>query len=188
MSSSSASSAPGSVSLRSLANTHIRHSTNFIVGDDLPRIEYNPANNVLNSRILADYTLCNAWVQASMIKTGFNTRKTTRKGVRRMWDSMKTNGYMQSNAVVLFPATPEDNKQDEVFALTEEDVKKGVKFLCADVMHRTRCVCELSELKAAGDNTINCGDEVFACILRPDTPRKYLIQLSLSKYLLSFVL
>ena len=105
-----------------------------------------------------------------------------------MRKSLKTRGYMQNYAVVIYPCDPtneRDNDHDAnqaIFSLSQDDVKGGLKFLCADGMHRVRCVTELSEEKKAGDTSILCDDMVYAIILRPDTPRKFLIQLSLSKY------
>jgi hypothetical protein len=162
----------------------ITPETQFDV-DPLPDIPDFPDEKVLNSTILRTYALGYAWITAKMIKTGFNTRKTTKKGVRRMTKSLKTQGYLMSNAVVVYPGeVVEDDDEDELTLqqyLTETDVENGIQFLCADGMHRVRCVRELAELKAQGASDIRCGDKVYAVILRPDTPKQYLIQLSLSK-------
>ena len=129
---------------------------------------YEEGKKVLNSTILKDFTLTCSWIDASLIKTGFNTRKTTKKGVRRMSKSLRSSGYMQSNAVVIYPgATAEVDDESDVFHLTESDVKSGIKFMCADGMHRVRSVYELSELKRKGAKDIVCGNKVrshvFAC-------------------------
>ena len=94
-----------------------------------------------------------------------------------MAKSLRKQGYMQSSAVVIYPRVAGEGEEDE---------KKQKQFMCADGMHRVRCVTELAERKAAGEANIQCGDMVYAIILRPDTPSRYLIQLSLSKY--SFLL
>ena len=74
-------------------------------------------------------------------------------------------------------------RNDRNFSLTEEDFKNGIRFLCADGMHRVRCVQELTEEKKRGNSDIKCGDSVFAVVLRPDVPKKYIIGLSISKCL-----
>jgi hypothetical protein len=149
---------------------------------------YQDESKILNSTILRDYTISTAWVQAKLIKTGFNTRKTTQKGVRRMRESLNKSGFMQSSAVVIYPGSDDDDQDESEnpFRLTPEDTKKGIRFLCADGMHRCRAVAEMAEKKANGDQSIKCGDMVYAIILRPDTPRKYLIKLSLSKFYFHF--
>ena len=130
--------------------------------------------------------MCSAWITASLIKTGFNTRKTTKKGVRRMTKSLKTTGFMHNNAVVVYPgichgSTSEGDEMELLPDFSAADAKNGKRFLCADGMHRVRCVTELTELKKGGAPDIMCGDSVYAVILRPDTPKKYLIKLSLGK-------
>jgi len=162
----------------------IRVDTDWEV-DDLEPIEpYADSGVIPNSQILKDYTMTSAWVESTLIKTGFNTRKTTRKGVRRMRNSIKTSGFVPTNAVVIVPVEVIGEEKDKLFQFSQEDLQSGLKFQCADGMHRVRCVTELTEEKkagAAGSEDIKCSDEVFAIILRPDIPRKYLIQLSLSK-------
>ena len=60
--------------------TVIREDTKWQL-DILDPVPPYPANQtVLNSAILKDYTVTMAWVQAKLIQTGFNTRKTTAKG------------------------------------------------------------------------------------------------------------
>jgi len=164
---------------------NITEDTNWCVGD-LPELKEIPdQGTMMNSDILRCYTMSSAWIQAKMIKTGFNTRKTTKKGVRRMRVSLKTRGYMHTSAVIVYPgaATATPQPTSDHFALSQSDLDAGIQFMCADGMHRVRCVTELTEEKASGVPNILCGDSVYATILRPDTPRKYLIQLSLSKYI-----
>ena len=127
--------------------------------DSLPT--YPEGQKVLNSTILKDFTIATAWVTASLIKTGFNTRKTTKKGVRRMTKSLRQRGYMQSNAVVIYPGTNEASQvAEDHFTLSNSDIEKGIRFLCADGMHRVRCVTELAEAKKNGEQGIVCGDMV----------------------------
>ena len=148
-----------------------------------PVESYSDMSVVTHGQILSDYTLGYAWIEANLIKTGFNTRKTTKKGVRRMRVSLSKEGFMPSNAVVVIPADITRFGSD-MFMMDQKDLEEGVKFQCVDGMHRTRCVQELAAEKAEGlpgSESIFCGDEVYAIILRPDTPRNYLIQLSLSK-------
>ena len=136
-----------------------------------------------------DHRICSSWVHASLIKTGFNTRKTTAKGVRRMKKALRRNGFMPNNSVVIYPdplqyTVEEDEHQvDDRCVITPSDRKEGKMFMCADGMHRVRSVVELTKEKSLSQGTSNiaCGPFVFAIILRPDTPRKLLLQFSLSK-------
>ena len=171
--------------------TTVRADTKWVLGQLQPKIQYGENQKLLNSTVLKDFFVGTAWVQASLIKTGQNTRKTTKKGVRKMRKSLKTRGYMQNYAVVIYPGHQLQANDDsvhvndgnqQIFTLSQVDVKAGLKFLCADGMHRVRCVVELASEKAAGAEDIKCDDMVYAIILRPDTPRQYLIQLSLGKY------
>lgn len=157
----------------------IREETKYQIGnlDPLPVIQPDCKNYM---SMLPKFQMGTMWVQAKLIKTGFNTRKTTRRGVRRMKASLKSTGYQPQFMVVLYPGTRTEDEEDN-YALTPADQKAGIQFLCPDGMHRVRCVNELTEEKAAGDEDIECGDSVYAIMLRPDTPRKFLIQLSLSK-------
>ena len=68
-----------------------------------PLKQYDKKEKISNSQILMDHTVCSSWVHASLIKTGFNTRKTTAKGVRRMKKTLRINGFMPNNAVVIYP-------------------------------------------------------------------------------------
>ena len=202
-------SANSSAAIQSISSLGtVRTETTWKVPKLGPRVVYQndgPVKNknkraLLNSTIHKDYALTTAWVEARLIKTGFNTRKTTKKGVRRMRQSLRTRGYMQSNAVVIYPGTLAStidvkNLPDAVndvpeategLILTKADYRKGIRFMCADGMHRVRCVTELAEEKKDGAQDILCDDMVYAIILRPDTPRHLLIQMSLSKYLLLF--
>ena len=63
------------------------------------------SDDLTKGELLRKVTVATCWIRADMIKTGFNTRKTTRKGVRRMRESLMTRGYVQSTAVVVYPGT-----------------------------------------------------------------------------------
>ena len=140
------------------------------------------------AQIIEDYELCTAWVDARLNKTGFNIRKTTSQGVRRMTKSLRESGYLGNSCVTIYPADlPLDNQKvgtKAIKRLTEEDKKKGYRFLCADGMHRTRTVQELTALKLAGDDEAagKCGSMVKAVIVRPDIPPDLLLRLSVGMY------
>ena len=152
-----------------------------------PMPEYVDTQPTL-AQILEDWELCTAWVDARLIKTGFNIRKTTEQGVRRMTKSLRESGYLGNSCVTIYPGDLPLEDQSvgtkEIKRLTEEDKKQGFQFCCADGMHRTRTVQELTALKLAGDTKAagKCGSMVKAVILRPDIPPALLLRLSVGMY------
>ena len=136
------------------------------------------------AEILKEFTLTTAWVEAKLIKTGANSRTTSSKGVRRMKKSITEKGYMPNHMVVIYPGNLDAKGQypdcKAISRITEEDKKKGIQFLCADGMHRVRCVTELEQEHIAKGTDFN--NKVNAIILRPDIPPEYLLSLSISKY------
>ena len=136
------------------------------------------------AEILKDFTLTTAWVEAKLIKTGANSRTTSSKGVSRMKKSIIEKGYMPNHSVVIYPGNLDAKGQypecKTISRLTEDDKKKGIQFLCADGMHRVRCVTELEQEYIEKGTPFN--NKVNAIILRPDIPPEYLLSLSISKY------
>lgn len=154
---------------------------------DMPDLDPLPAHppKLAHAKLLEKYVMTQCWVHVKMIKTGFNTRKTTAKGVRRMRASLLEHGYDRSHAIVLYPGDQRDAGGDDdessLFHLTAAEYKSGKRFLCPDGMHRVRCVSELVDEGVAGQDGQSCGDMVYALMLRPDTPQSALVEISLSK-------
>ncbi len=66
--------------------------------------------------------------------------------------------------------------------MTEVDTQNGHYFHGADGMHRCSAVVEIDEQRKAGAiKGDRCGDEVFAILLRPDTPTWVLLKISVGQ-------
>ncbi len=68
--------------------------------------------------------------------------------------------------------------------MTSSDEENGYLFYGVDGMHRCSSVAEIGEERKAGvDIDSKCGDEIFAVILRHDTPAWCLLRISVGMLL-----